>query len=104
MGNRKLIIGMNKRRLQTKKNQKTLTRDALQPLAAQIIAAFVYGSVAKKTDTANSDITVLANKIGGGVEAKTVLNMASEHSHNNENLSRAKFCVPITLPCTILEK
>lgn len=47
--------------------------------------------------------TVLANKVGGGVEVKAVLNMASEHSHNNENLSRAKFCVPITLPCTILK-
>lgn len=34
-------------------------RDALAPLARQIIAAFVYGSVAKKTDTANSDIDLM---------------------------------------------
>lgn len=34
-------------------------RDALQPLAADIIAAFVYGSVAKRRDTARSDIDLL---------------------------------------------
>lgn len=32
---------------------------ALQPIAAQITAAFVYGSVAKKTDTASSDIDLM---------------------------------------------
>jgi predicted nucleotidyltransferase len=32
---------------------------ALAPLALQIIAAFVYGSVAKRTDTASSDIDLL---------------------------------------------
>src|SRR3546814_4524526 len=31
-------------------------RKALQPMSSQITAAFVYGSVAKKTDTAGSDI------------------------------------------------
>ena len=34
-------------------------REALAPLAQRIIAAFVYGSVAKKTDTANSDIDLM---------------------------------------------
>lgn len=32
---------------------------ALAPLAAQILAAFVYGSVAKQTDTASSDIDLM---------------------------------------------
>lgn len=31
----------------------------LKPLASQITAAFVYGSVAKKTDTASSDIDLM---------------------------------------------
>lgn len=34
-------------------------RDALRPLAARIRAAFVFGSVAKKRDTARSDIDLL---------------------------------------------
>ena len=34
-------------------------REALKPLAAEIIAAFVYGSVAKRKDTARSDIDLL---------------------------------------------
>lgn len=34
-------------------------RDALVPLADRIRAAFVYGSIAKKTDTANSDIDLM---------------------------------------------
>ena len=34
-------------------------RDALAPLAAQISAAFVYGSVAKRQDTAKSDIDLM---------------------------------------------
>ena len=34
-------------------------REALAPLAQRIIAAFVYGSVAKKTDTASSDIDLM---------------------------------------------
>ena len=34
-------------------------REALAPLADQIRAAFVYGSVAKKTDTASSDIDLM---------------------------------------------
>lgn len=34
-------------------------REALQPLAAQLELAFIYGSVAKKTDTAQSDVDLL---------------------------------------------
>lgn len=34
-------------------------REALAPLAGQIDAAFVYGSVAKKSDTAASDIDLM---------------------------------------------
>jgi predicted nucleotidyltransferase len=34
-------------------------RDALEPLAPRIMVAFVYGSVAKKTDTASSDIDLM---------------------------------------------
>jgi predicted nucleotidyltransferase len=34
-------------------------RDALRPLAPDIIAAFVYGSVAKRKDTARSDIDLM---------------------------------------------
>jgi predicted nucleotidyltransferase len=34
-------------------------RAALAPMAEQIVAAFVYGSVAKKTDTATSDVDLM---------------------------------------------
>lgn len=34
-------------------------REALGPLARDIVAAFVYGSVAKRTDTASSDIDLM---------------------------------------------
>jgi predicted nucleotidyltransferase len=34
-------------------------RDALRPLASGIVAAFVYGSVAKRKDTARSDIDLM---------------------------------------------
>ncbi|MDB5847945.1 MAG: hypothetical protein JWP29_1697, partial [Rhodoferax sp.] len=36
-----------------------ILRSALSPLSAQIAAAFVYGSVAKRQDTARSDIDVM---------------------------------------------
>jgi predicted nucleotidyltransferase len=41
-------------------------RSALAPLASQIEAAFVYGSVAKRSDTASSDVDVLivSDKLG----------------------------------------
>lgn len=34
-------------------------REAFEPLAKQVLAAFIYGSVANGTDTANSDIDVM---------------------------------------------
>jgi predicted nucleotidyltransferase len=34
-------------------------RDALRPLSSRILAAFVYGSVAKRVDTARSDIDLM---------------------------------------------
>jgi predicted nucleotidyltransferase len=41
-------------------------RKALQPLAKKIVAAFVYGSIAKRSDTARSDIDlmVVSGKLG----------------------------------------
>lgn len=41
-------------------------RDALRPLSKKIVAAFVYGSVAKRSDTARSDIDlmVVSGKLG----------------------------------------
>ena len=36
-----------------------MLREALQPLAADLQAAWIYGSVAKQTDTAQSDIDVM---------------------------------------------
>ena len=41
-------------------------RDALAPLASRVAAAFVYGSVAKKRDTAGSDIDLLVVSDGLG--------------------------------------
>jgi predicted nucleotidyltransferase len=43
-------------------------RKALQPLASRIAAAFVYGSVAKRQDTARSDIDLLvvSDRLGYG--------------------------------------
>lgn len=43
-------------------------REALSPLAARIRAAFVYGSVAKREDTASSDIDlmILSDELGYG--------------------------------------
>lgn len=36
-----------------------LLREALQPIAARLDSAFIYGSVAKQTDTAQSDIDLM---------------------------------------------
>jgi predicted nucleotidyltransferase len=36
-----------------------LLREALQPIAARLKTAFIYGSVAKQTDTAQSDIDLM---------------------------------------------
>jgi predicted nucleotidyltransferase len=54
-------------------------RAALVPLAAQIDAAFIYGSVARQQDTAHSDVDVMivSNTLGygevfGALESATV--------------------------------
>ena len=54
-------------------------RTALAPLAAQIDAAFIYGSVARQQDTAQSDVDVMIvsgtlgyGEVFGAVEAATV--------------------------------
>ena len=54
-------------------------RTALAPLAAQIDAAFIYGSVARQQDTAQSDVDVLIvsgtlgyGEVFGALEAATV--------------------------------
>jgi predicted nucleotidyltransferase len=46
-------------------------RAALQPLASKIIAAFVFGSVAKRSDTARSDIDLM---VVGDVTFAEVIN------------------------------
>lgn len=55
-------------------------RKALEPLASQIIAAFVYGSVAKKTDTAGSDIDLmlLSDEISYGELFSTLENAGNQ--------------------------
>jgi predicted nucleotidyltransferase len=53
-------------------------RRALEPLASRIVAAFVFGSVAKRQDTARSDIDLLvvSDKLGYG-EVFAALEVAS---------------------------
>jgi len=54
-------------------------RKALQPLAARIRAAFVYGSVAKREDTAASDIDllVIADKLSYGDLIEALMSSAT---------------------------
>lgn len=51
-------------------------REALLPLEGYIVAAFIYGSVARKTDTANSDIDLML--IAGGLDYPQVVEAISE--------------------------
>lgn len=53
-------------------------RDSLKPLAKRIAAAFVYGSVAKKRDTAASDIDLMV--ISGKVTYADLFNVLEEVS------------------------
>lgn len=48
-------------------------REALQPLAPQLEAAWIYGSVARQSDTAQSDIDVML--IGNGLTLANVLEL-----------------------------
>ncbi len=50
-----------------------LVLQALQPMAAHIDTAFIYGSVAKGTDTANSDVDVLL--VGGNLVLSDILQL-----------------------------
>lgn len=49
------LLGLTRKAL----GAEPLLRESLQPLAADLQAAWIYGSVAKQTDTAQSDIDVL---------------------------------------------
>jgi predicted nucleotidyltransferase len=53
-----------------------VVRDALAPLAPKISAAFIYGSLAKGTDTAASDIDLMV--IGDDVSYGRVLELGTE--------------------------
>lgn len=70
-------------------------RKALQPMSSQITAAFVYGSVAKKTDTASSDIDLMliSNEISYGelFSALEDMSMALGRSINPTILSQEEF-------------
>ena len=48
-----------------------LLRQALAPLAAQLHTAYIYGSVARQTDTAHSDIDLML--VGHGLALAEVL-------------------------------
>jgi predicted nucleotidyltransferase len=50
-----------------------LLLQALQPMAANISTAFIFGSVAKGTDTANSDVDVLL--VGDGLVLSDILQL-----------------------------
>jgi len=70
-------------------------RHALQPLEQRIVAAFVYGSVAKKTDTARSDIDLML--VSDDVTYGDVFTVLEDASHmlgrpvNPTILTRAEF-------------
>lgn len=70
-------------------------RKALQPMSSQITAAFVYGSVAKKTDTASSDIDLMlvSNELSYGelFSALEDASMALGRPVNPTILSRKEF-------------
>ena len=51
-------------------------REALEPMASHIVAAFVYGSLAKGTDTASSDIDLML--IGEGISYSDVLERSTQ--------------------------
>jgi predicted nucleotidyltransferase len=49
------LVGLTRKAL----GAQPMLREALLPLASNLQAAWIYGSVAKKTDTAQSDIDVM---------------------------------------------
>ena len=50
-----------------------LLRQALQPLAGRLSKAFIYGSVARQTDTAGSDVDLLL--VGENLSLNEILNL-----------------------------
>ena len=50
-----------------------LLREALQPIAARLETAFIYGSVAKQTDTAQSDIDLML--VGEDISLNEILTL-----------------------------
>lgn len=50
-----------------------LLRQALQPLAGRLSKAFIYGSVARQTDTADSDVDLLL--VGENLSLNEILNL-----------------------------
>jgi predicted nucleotidyltransferase len=50
-----------------------LLREALQPIAARLDSAFIYGSVAKQTDTAQSDIDLML--VGENLSLNEILSL-----------------------------
>lgn len=75
-------------------------REALAPLAGRIAAAFVYGSVAKQSDTASSDIDLMIlgddltyGDVFGALESA---NAALGRAVNPTILSRADFAKRVT--------
>lgn len=75
-------------------------REALAPMADKIIAAFVFGSVAKKTDTASSDIDLLlltdAITYGDAFAALEAVNGRLGRAVNPTILTRNEFVRRVT--------
>lgn len=63
------LVGLTRKTL----GVEPLLREALQPLAPDLQAAWVYGSIAKQTDTAQSDVDVML--IGKNLRLSRVLEL-----------------------------
>lgn len=63
------LVGLTRKTL----GVEPLLREALQPLAPDLQAAWVYGSIAKQTDTAQSDVDVML--IGRNLQLARVLEL-----------------------------
>ncbi|GAA0502630.1 hypothetical protein GCM10009097_19400 [Pigmentiphaga daeguensis] len=83
-------------------------RSALRPLERRITAAFVYGSVAKKMDTARSDIDLML--VSDDVSYGDVFEALEEASHtlgrpvNPTILTRAEFLKRVTVQESFLSR
>lgn len=63
------LVGLTRKTMGTA----PLLRQALQPMAARLSTALIYGSVAKGTDTASSDVDVLL--VGKGLVLSDILQL-----------------------------